>query len=430
MLKTAVIMSGGKGTRLKSLSTAIPKCMVEIGGDSILSHQLSWLEANAFENIYIVAHHLSGLLIDHVQLLKLQNRFTCSIEVIVELEPKGTGGALSQVEKLIRGDFLFVLGDILFNFSLAGFYEFHVRKKSILTVLIHPNSHPQDSDLVLVDSEKRITSVLCKPHEDTPYSNLAVSGISIANEKIFEVLTGEFLDFYQEVLIRLVDEKNEVYGYQTTEYVADCGTPDRLSKVRQHFEDGVVQARHLGNKQKALFVDRDGTLNELDGYITSVEQIQPVQGAIELVKVANQLGFIVIVITNQPVIARGDISEDELVKIHYKLAIDFALETAVIDAFFYCPHHPDSGFEGEIYELKIPCDCRKPRAGLLEQAIEYYNIDRDRSFMVGDSECDVEAGIMAGVDSILIEPQSTVKKPREHSYSVVSNISDVKEMLL
>ena len=116
----------------------------------------------------------------------------------------------------------------------------------------------------------------------------------------------------------------------------------------------------------------------------------------EAIKLINQSGYLAIVVTNQPVIARGEVTWDELHEIHRKMETLLGKDGAYIDGIYICPHHPDKGFEGERPEYKIDCDCRKPKPGLLLQAAQDYNIDLTQSYMIGDSERDVEAGINAG----------------------------------
>ena len=112
----------------------------------------------------------------------------------------------------------------------------------------------------------------------------------------------------------------------------------------------------------------------------------------EAIKLINKSGYLVVVVTNQPVIARGEVTESELQLIHNKMETELGTEGAYLDAIYYCPHHPDKGFEGEIERLKIECDCRKPKPGMFFRAAEDFNIDLCSSWMIGDSENDILAG--------------------------------------
>ena len=152
----------------------------------------------------------------------------------------------------------------------------------------------------------------------------------------------------------------------------------------------------------AIFLDRDGTLNFDYGWIASPEKIELLPGAAEAVRATNQAGFLAVLITNQPVIARGECTEAELAAIHQRLEFLLAESGARLDAIYYCPHHPDAGFRGERPELKIRCHCRKPAPGLLEYAARDLNIDIARAWMIGDSERDLGAAAAFGIPAALV----------------------------
>ena len=198
---------------------------------------------------------------------------------------------------------------------------------------------------------------------------------------------------YKKIKFVLISPKE----LKTPEYIKDMGTPDRFYETERDIKCGLVHNRNLKNKQKAIFLDRDGTINKMVGFITKPEQFELIPGVSEAIKKMNKAGFLVIVVTNQPVIARGDCSFEELQMIHDKMETELGKEGAFVDAIYVCPHHTDKGFEGERPEYKCNCDCRKPKPGLLLQAARDFNIDLSESYMIGDSERDVDAGKNAGV---------------------------------
>lgn len=187
------------------------------------------------------------------------------------------------------------------------------------------------------------------------------------------------------------------------------GTPDRYEEVLLDLRDGKVSAKNLLNRQRAVFIDRDGTLNEYVGFLKEIDDFMLIEGVEEAIRKINKLGYLAIVITNQPVIARGDVSLEELELIHNKMETQLGYKGAFLDAIYYCPHHPDKGFDGERIEYKIECECRKPKPGLLFEAAEEYNIDLGASWMVGDSSRDIEAGKAAGCNVSLINSESEAK---------------------
>ena len=162
------------------------------------------------------------------------------------------------------------------------------------------------------------------------------------------------------------------------------GTPDRYRAVERDILSGLVERKCLSRRQRAVFLDRDGTLNKYVGFLRDIDDLELLPGAAEAVRMINDSGYLAIVATNQPVIARGEVTVAQLEEIHMKLETLLGREGAYVDAIYYCPHHPDSGFAGEIKELKMDCDCRKPKPGMLLAAARRFNIDLSESWMVGD----------------------------------------------
>lgn len=151
-------------------------------------------------------------------------------------------------------------------------------------------------------------------------------------------------------------------------------------------------------KYRAVFLDRDGTVNEEVNYLNNVDQLKLIDGTAEAVQLLNNMGFKVIIFTNQAAIARGFLSEDGLQVIHQEMKKMLAAQNARIDAIYYCPHHPTAG-EG-IY--KKECECRKPNPGMLLQAAEDLDIDLSASFTVGDKMSDLAAGKAVHCKNILV----------------------------
>ena len=203
-------------------------------------------------------------------------------------------------------------------------------------------------------------------------------------------------------LLKPLAGTGRMFCYDSPEYVKDMGTPERYAGVCRDFRDGKVRAKNLSNKQRAVFLDRDGTLNKYVGFLRDIDDFELLPGVAQAVRAVNDSGFLAIVVTNQPVIARGEVTEEQLKEIHNKLETLLGLEGAYLDAIYYCPHHPHKGFEGEIPELKFDCGCRKPKTGMLERAADDFNIDLSASWMVGDSENDIKCGLNAGCKTALI----------------------------
>lgn len=203
-------------------------------------------------------------------------------------------------------------------------------------------------------------------------------------------------------LLKPLSGSGKMFCYDSPEYVKDMGTPDRFHQVEEDFKAGRVSAKNLSNRQKAVFLDRDGTINKYVGFLRNINDFELIDGVAEAIKKINASGYLAIVVTNQPVIARGEVTFQKLEEIHNKMETELGLQGAYLDAIYYCPHHPHKGYEGEVPELKIECDCRKPKPGMLLKAASEYNIDLSQSYMIGDDEIDIKAGLAAGCKSILV----------------------------
>ena len=389
----AVIMAGGKGTRIASVTSDIPKPMIPICEKPILQHQIECLKAQDITDITLIVGHLGHVIKKYFE---DGSKFGVSIRYIVEEQPLGTAGALFYLKEDIQEDFILLNGDIIFDVDFERFMKYHKEKGGYATILTHPNSHPYDSGLVVTNADGLVTKWMHKEDERLYYKNRVNAGLHILSPKVLELFTeAKKTDLDRDVLKLLIPQQKLV-AYDSPEYVKDMGTPDRYQKVTEDVKSGLVQAKNLKNKQKAVFLDRDGTINEYKGFITKAEDMELIPGITEVIKKINDSGYLAIVVTNQPVIARGDCTFEELQKINEKMETLLGAEGAYIDDLFYCPHHPDKGFEGERIEFKIECECRKPKPGMLLAAAEKYNIDLRASYMVGDDERDMEAGRRAG----------------------------------
>ena len=396
----AVIMAGGKGTRLASLNKDIPKPMFPIQGKPILEYQIESLVRSGISDITIIVGHLKEAIIDY---FGDGHKFKVNITYIKENEPLGTAGALYYL-KDETDDFFLVFGDLILDIDFNRFMEFHKCHGAAISLFGHPNSHPYDSDVIVVDENSRVINILSKKNErDFYYHNFVNAGLyCISPSALTEITKPEKLDLEKTLISSLIG-KGKVYAYKSTEYVKDMGTPDRLDAVSSDIENGVVSGRNLRYKQKAIFLDRDGTINEYVGFLRNIDDFRLIPEVSDAIAMINSSSYLAIVATNQPVIARGEVSLEQLSNIHNKMETELGKDGAYIDDLMFCPHHPDKGFEGEVKELKIDCDCRKPKIGMLLRASEKYNIDLSQSWYIGDTTMDIQTGINAGARTVLVQ---------------------------
>ena len=256
---------------------------------------------------------------------------------------------------------------------------------------------------MIVDEDNSVQRWLAKEDERPEfYRNLVNAGLHVLSPKLLEQnIDAEKIDLDRHLLKPLAGT-GKMFTYRSPEYVKDMGTPERYERVCKDFTDGIVRARNLCQKQKAIFLDRDGTINKYVGFLRNIEDFELLPDVGKAIKQINESGYLAIVVTNQPVIARGEVTIEQLQEIHNKMETLLGQAGAYLDAIYYCPHHPDKGFEGEIEKLKFDCECRKPKAGMLFKAAKEYHIDLSQSWMIGDGENDILAGKNAGCRTILI----------------------------
>ena len=399
----AVIMAGGKGTRLASITKdLIPKPMVNILGKPLLEWQIQTLKQYNIRKICLVIGHLGEKIQEY---FGDGSDFGVQISYIQEKEPLGTAGSLYYIKEWLTDDsFFLIFGDVFFNIDLNRMLQFHISKDSIATLFVHPNSHPFDSDIVVMDTNERIERFDSKNNVRSYwYENCVNAGFYILNKRVCDYVTAPVkLDLEKNLLSRLIEEKQPVYGYRSPEYIKDIGTVDRINATIKDIESGFIDARCLSQKQKCIFLDRDGTINKYKGLLYNEDDFELETDVVEAIKLINHSEWLCVVVTNQPVVARGLCETEDVENIHRKMMTLLGKEGVYLDAVKYCPHHPDKGYPEENVAYKIKCHCRKPDIGMLLESAEEYNIDLKKSWMIGDTTIDIQTGINAGMHTALV----------------------------
>ena len=416
-----VIMAGGKGTRISSVANDIPKPMIKIESKPILEHEIECLRNQGFTDIIITVSHLGDVIMDYFGdgsgiSPATGKPFGVQIEYYEEKTPLGNAGALFKIKDKLTDDFLLLNADALFDVDFNRFVRFHRRHGGLVTLFTHPNSHPYDSSLIIAGKDGSVQKWLAKEDERPEfYKNRVNAGLHVMSPDVLDMvdiapdLVGSIgidgktikADLDRQILKPLAGT-GRMFCYDSPEYVKDMGTPERYRSVCNDFRHGITRAKNLRNKQKAVFLDRDGTINKYVGFLRNIDAFELIDGVAKAIRRINGFGYLAIVVTNQPVIARGEVTVEQLDEIHKKMETLLGVEGAYIDALYYCPHHPHKGYEGEIPELKIDCECRKPKPGMILRAAADFNIDLSQSWMIGDGENDIKAGKAAGCKTVLI----------------------------
>ena len=423
-----VIMAGGKGTRISSVARDIPKPMIKIDGVPVLERERECLKSQGLTDIIITVSHLGQIIIDYFgdgsKISPATGKpFGVNIEYYFEEQPLGNAGALFKIKDKLSDDFLLLNADAVFDIDFIRFIDYHKEKGGLVTLFTHPNGHPYDSGLIVSDGNGAVLKWLAKEDERPAYyKNRVNAGLHVVSKKILDAeIVAPKIDLDRQLLKPLAGT-GKMFVYDSPEYVKDMGTPDRYESVCRDFALGTVKAKNLINKQKAIFLDRDGTINEYVGFLKSPDAFRLLDGVSEAIKKINSSGYLAIVITNQPVIARGEVTFAGLEEIHDKLETLLGREGAYLDAIYFCPHHPHKGYAGEIPELKFDCGCRKPKAGMIFKAAKDFNIDLSESWMIGDGENDVLCGINAGCKTAIIGENHSATLSGKSLYDIINKI--------
>jgi len=419
---TAVIMAGGRGTRIREINFDTPKPMIPLLGKPVLQYEIESLKKQGLTDIVLVIGYLGKQIISYFGNGK---DFGVNIRYIEEKEPLGTAGSLFFLKNNVSKDFLLLNGDNIFNVDINRFYQRHKKNNCLATILTHPNNHPYDSGVIVADKNNLVTKWMSKEEPRLWYRNRVNAGIHFLSSKILDkFIEPKKTNLDREVLEPLIAEK-QLFIYDSSEYIKDMGTPDRYYQVIEDLKNNKPERKNLSYKQKAIFLDRDGTINKYVGFLKNIDDFELLPGVSDAIKLINQSDYLAIVVTNQPVVARGDVTFDQLNEIHNKMETLLGKEGAYLNGLYFCPHHPDKGFEGEIPELKIDCDCRKPKPGMLLKAAKDFNIDLSQSWMVGDENSDIECGKNAGCKTCLLHEKANDIVPDLLQKDLLSFVSSI-----
>ncbi|MCI8453879.1 MAG: HAD-IIIA family hydrolase [Lachnospiraceae bacterium] len=399
----AVIMAGGKGTRLAALTKdEIPKPMIAVAGKPLLLWQVERLKENGLTDVILVIGHLGGKIREYFGDGKA---FGVRIRYVEEETPLGTAGSLYYLRGMLEeGPFFMLSGDLFFDIDFARMLRFHEDRRAAATLFVHPNGHPFDSDLLVLDETDRIKKFDSKHNvRDYWYDNCVNAGLMVLDKSICRYVPKPVkLSLEKDILNGMIEAGEAVYGYRSPEYVKDVGTVERIQQALSDLERGVITGKCLKNRQKCMFLDRDGTINRFRGLIYKEEDFDLEPCAVEAVRKINESGRLGIVATNQPSVARGLCEISDIEKIHRKMSSLLGREGVYLDDVLFCPHHPDKGYPEENPAYKVACECRKPKIGMIQKAAKRYHIDLSESWMIGDTTTDIQTGINAGLKTALV----------------------------
>ena len=271
MTMLAVIMAGGKGTRIASVDRTVPKPMLPVAGKPVLQHQIECLHRQGCTKIVLAVGYLGEQI---ETFFGDGGQFGVEISYIRETVPLGTAGALYYLKDKVKEDFLLLNGDLIFDVDLQRLLDFHKQRGAVVTLLAHPNDHPYDSGVLQTDEDGRVCRWLTKEDRREWYQNCVNAGIHILSPKVLDRIPAvQKTDLDRDVLKPLLSD-GKVYAYRTPEYIKDMGTPERIREVEHDLQTGLVRQKNLGQRQRAFFLDRDGTINRYVGFLQDIDQLE------------------------------------------------------------------------------------------------------------------------------------------------------------
>jgi NDP-sugar pyrophosphorylase family protein len=233
----AVILAGGKGTRISSIFPDIPKSMIPFQGKPLMQHQIEQLKQYDIRKIHMCLGYLSDSITDH---FGSGIQYDVDLDYEIETTPQGTAGSLYLLRKKLDKDFLVINGDIIFNVNLYNLLEYHRKHKGIATLITHVNPHPHDSDLVITNEHDLVSEIHVRPHPpDFDTSHYAIAGISVFTPKLFNyIIPNKKQNIEKHLIPAMIKDNQSIYAYQSNEYIQHTGTVERYHQVVQDLMTG------------------------------------------------------------------------------------------------------------------------------------------------------------------------------------------------
>jgi histidinol-phosphate phosphatase family protein len=396
----ALILAGGLGTRLRPLTDLVPKCLLPIGGRTLLDYWVRCLVEAGISEARINTHAHAGRVREHIR--SVSSAGWLRLAESYEPELLGSAGTVAANADLAEGadEIAIIDAGNLSDIDLRPLLAFHRQHGDPLTMVLFQTPNPRACGIAELDGEERVVSFVEKP--ERPTGNLANAGLYVVDAAAYrEIAAMKAFDLGFDVLPKFV---GRMRGWVWGGYYLNIGTHEALERARREVTSTFpAQAGSgSGSRRPAIFLDRDGTLIEHVHYLSDPASVQLLPGAAEALKRFRRAGFTRVLVTNQSAIGRGMLTEERLGQIHTEMNRQLAARGATIDAVYHCPDVPVSDDRTVVENPD-----RKPGPGMLLRAAADLKLDLGTSWMVGDLISDVLAGQNAGCRSILLESGQT-----------------------
>ena len=376
------ILIGGMGTRLGELTQDTPKPLLPVDGAPFLDVLIGEAVRRGFREILLLAGYKPEVVAEYASSVRSRVAGEYRVTVSVEPEPLGTGGALRHAAEHLADSFLLLNGDTWFDFNWLDLFRVAGNRSAVAARRV-PNADRHER--LRIEADGRVAEIEARA---------AGSGSSLINAGVYVLrksdLTGfpERFSIESDLLPSLIGQSSlraKEYGG----FFLDIGIPETF--------DAAQTAIPAQRRRPAVFLDRDGVLNHDDNYVGSVDRFRWIDGAKDAVRLMNDRGYYVFVVTNQAGVARGHYEEEDVASLHRWIEHQLRSEGAAIDDWRYCPYHPD----GSVERFRSTHPWRKPEPGMLLDLMNSWPVDRERSILIGDKESDIEAAWAAGVQPFI-----------------------------
>lgn len=382
-INQAVIIAGGMGTRLKPFTDTAPKPMYPFEGVPFIEHLVKQVKGFGIERILILLGYLPEKVMEH---LGDGSKYGVSITYDVTPVENETGKRLLAAKSKMDETFLFMYCDNYCPIDLERLVTEYEKNQALIQITAYANRDKYTKDNLLLGENGKIEKYDKK--RVTERLRTVDIGYAVVNREVLSLMPEENVNFEAAVYPQLV-EQGKMFATVCEHRYYSVGSWERIELTKEFFRE-----------KKFVFLDRDGTINERPPracYVEKEEDFVWLPGAKEAVKKLNDNGYLVLMVSNQPGIARGNLTEEQLSKIHDKMLADLAEAGAFVDKIYYCPHNWEEG-----------CFCRKPSPGMLYQAQRDYCLNLKEGVLFGDDERDIDAANRAGVRGVLVTEEYTL----------------------
>jgi D-glycero-D-manno-heptose 1,7-bisphosphate phosphatase len=380
--RQCVILTGGLGTRLGALTQALPKPMLPVAGRPFLEHLVRHIRRFGFDSFLFLAGYKSDAIAAYFAPgAALARELSARFMTIAEPAPMGTAGALRFAGAELERAFLFMNGDSLFDINLLDLAARPLASGAVARMALR--ALPDASRYGVIDCDgERVRGFRARPEGHQP--GVINGGVYWMKSSILDYLPAGPASLEKNVFPALA-QSQRLLGTAYDGYFIDIGIPDDYARAERELPDAM--------RKPAIFFDRDGVLNHDAGYTHRPDQFRWTDGAIDAIKLCNDKGLFVFVVTNQAGVAHGLYDEAEIAHLHGWMEGELRKRGAHIDAFRYCPHHPG----GKVAAFATSCDCRKPAPGMILDILKHWPVALEKSILIGDKPSDLEAAKAAGL---------------------------------